>query len=135
MRAALAALSTRPPGRRVVALGEMLEIGAGSADAHAGLAPLLQEAGVELAFLAGVGMEALSTVLPSTIQQHFDVKAAALLESVKNRLTDGDVLLVKGSNASGMGRLADALRAWSNEESAENQARETGGPARGDHAV
>ena len=135
MRAALAALSTRPPGRRVVALGEMLEIGAGSDDAHAGLAPLLQEAGVELAFLAGGGMEALSTVLPSTIQQHFDVKAAALLESVKNRLTDGDVLLVKGSNASGMGRLADALRAWSNEESAENQARETRGPARGDHAV
>ncbi|MEL6259386.1 MAG: UDP-N-acetylmuramoyl-tripeptide--D-alanyl-D-alanine ligase, partial [Pseudomonadota bacterium] len=64
-------------------------------------------------FLAGAAMAALSDVLPGTIQQHHAVKAAQLQEIVKNRLTDGDVVLIKGSNASGMKGLADELRRWS----------------------
>lgn len=135
MRAALSALATRPAGRRLAALGEMLEIGAGADAAHAALAPQLEAAGVQLAFLGGQGMGALSEALPGTIQQHFEVKSEALLESVKKALTDGDVLLIKGSNASGMGRLADALREWCAVDSAEETGRATERAARGDHAV
>jgi hypothetical protein len=37
-------------------------------------------------------------------------KASGLQEKVNKLLTDGDALLIKGSNASGMRSLADALR-------------------------
>ena len=34
-------------------------------------------------------------------------------EGVVTTLADGDAVLIKGSNASGMGKLADRLREWS----------------------
>ncbi len=113
MRAALAAFAQRPAARRIVALGEMLEIGAGSQAAHAELAGAVEASGASIALLAGEGMAALAEALPATIQVHHAVKADALPDRVKNLLIDGDALLIKGSNASGMGRLADALRQWS----------------------
>lgn len=118
MRAALSALAARPAGRRLVALGEMLEIGAGSLSAHADLADAVTASGAEIAFLAGAGMQALDSALTGRIETHFEPTADALNEKVKKTLTDGDILLIKGSNASGMGRLADALREWAAVESA-----------------
>ncbi|MEO0983217.1 MAG: UDP-N-acetylmuramoyl-tripeptide--D-alanyl-D-alanine ligase [Pseudomonadota bacterium] len=113
MRAALGALAVRPAGRKLAALGEMFEIGSTSEAEHAALAEPLSAAGVTVAFLGGAGMEALSAALPGTIQQHFAVKSDELFDHVKNTLADGDLLLIKGSNASGMNRLADRLRQWS----------------------
>lgn len=113
MRAALDALATRPAKRRLVALGAMGELGPEADRFHAELAGPVAASGAAIAFLGGAGMEALSTVLPSTIQQHFEVKSADLLNYAKEVLCDGDTLLIKGSNASGMIQLADALRQWS----------------------
>lgn len=112
MRAALDGLSRRGEGRRLVALGEMLEIGAGAADEHAGLAGAVEASGARLAFLAGEGMKPLADALPQPIQKRWAVKADDLLADIKNAVRDGDTLLIKGSNASGMGRLAEALRVW-----------------------
>ncbi len=113
MRAALAALASRPASRRLTALGEMLEVGAASSDEHAALSQPILEAGVEIAFLGGAGMEPLAEALPGTIQKHWAVKSTDLLETVKFALRDGDALLIKGSNASGMNLLANELRQWS----------------------
>ena len=54
---------------------------------------------------------------------------------MKNSLKDGDLLLIKGSNASGMGKLADRLRQWS--KTADEQVMDSGpdGAARGRDAV
>ena len=117
MRAALSALAERPAARRLAALGEMLEIGESSAAEHAGLAGPLESAGVSEVFLAGKAMEALGDALPAGINCAHAAAADSLEEKVKNSLRDGDVLLIKGSNASGMGRLADALRQWSRDAS------------------
>ena len=110
MRAALESLSRRGSGRRLVALGEMLEIGESSDAEHAALSGPVMESGATEVFLAGEGMGHLSDALPSTIQQVWAGKAEDLWNAVENALRDGDVLLIKGSNASGMGKLADRLR-------------------------
>jgi UDP-N-acetylmuramoyl-tripeptide--D-alanyl-D-alanine ligase len=113
MRAALSALSARPTGRRIVALGEMLEIGATSDAEHAGLAEAVMETGAAHVFLAGDKMTHLSEALPAEVHQQWAKRADELWETLSETLEDGDVLLLKGSNASGMGQLADRLRQWS----------------------
>ena len=118
MRAALSALAARPGERRLVALGEMLEVGPGSEAAHAGLAEPILASGAKIAFLSGVGMAPLNEALKGRIETHFEASSEGLFEKVKKALTNSDVLLIKGSNASGMGRLADALREWAAVESA-----------------
>jgi len=117
MRAALASFAARPTsGRRIVALGEMREIGAASEAEHAALLKPVLASGAEIVLTAGAGMEVLHSSLPGTIQAHHAVKADGLNEILKNLLTDGDMLLLKGSNASGMGTLAEHLRAYSRGE-------------------
>lgn len=114
MRAALAGFAARPcRGKRVLALGEMLEIGAGSREEHAALAGAVVQSGARIVLAAGEGMKALIEALPRTIRAHHAVKAEELNETLKNLLEDGDLLLLKGSNASGMGRLAEHLRQYS----------------------
>lgn len=113
MVAALLALADRPAKRRLVALGEMGELGAGAEGFHADLADPVVASGAEIAFLGGAGMAALAKVLPGTVQQHHEVKSIDLFNDIKVMLCDGDTLLIKGSNASGMIGLADALRQWS----------------------
>ena len=58
-------------------------------------------------------MTHLAEALPPELQKVWAPKADELFHALENALRDGDVLLIKGSNASGMGRLADRLRQWS----------------------
>ena len=114
MHAAFEAIKNRQnDSRQFLALGEMLEIGAESDAAHAGLSEDILTIRPQAVFLAGANMKHLSAALPGTIQQHFAVKANDLFELLKSQLSDGDAVLIKGSNASGMGRLAIRLREWS----------------------
>ena len=124
MRAALISLNSRPAGRRILALGEMLEIGEMSEFEHAALSHPVIAAEADIVFLAGAEMQHLADALPGTIQQHLAVKANDLFTELKNTLRSGDLLLIKGSNASGMGKLADQLRQWS--AAADKQLMESG---------
>ena len=135
MRAALAALAARPGARRLAALGEMLEIGESSAREHAALAGPLQAAGISEVFLAGEAMKALDAALPDGIARTHGATADSLEEMVKNSVRDGDVLLIKGSNASGMGRLAEKLRDWSRDVSSGVMGSGAESTARGRDAV
>ncbi|OZB12849.1 MAG: hypothetical protein B7X53_17365, partial [Hyphomonas sp. 34-62-18] len=47
------------------------------------------------------------------LQQISAQTADELWNQLQKALRAGDVLLIKGSNASGMGRIADRLRQWS----------------------
>ena len=114
MRAAMSALAHRKSdSRQILALGEMLEIGSESDAEHAALSIELQKIAPAAVFLAGENMKHLSAALPGTIQQHAAVKANELFDLLKTTLRDGDAILIKGSNASGMGLLANRLREWS----------------------
>ena len=124
MRAALEALGARPATRRLVALGAMGELGPDSARMHAALSDAVEASGADHIWLSGADMQALAAALPKSLTQHWSAKSGGLLEHVQNALSHGDVLLIKGSNASGMIQLADALRLWS--ASADKQMLERG---------
>ncbi len=112
MRAAIAGFASRP-GRRIVALGEMRELGATSAELHASLAGPIVAAGVTAAVLSGPGMTPLCRELSSrhgTIRVECVDGAAQAADVVQTWLMPGDAVLIKGSNASGMARVGMTLR-------------------------
>lgn len=112
MAAAFSTLSARPVGaggRRIAALGDMLELGPDERAYHAGLAAPLQQAGVDVVFAAGPRMAALIEALPPERRGGYAETADALIPLITGSLRAGDVVLVKGSNGSRMSRVVDAL--------------------------
>ncbi|MBI1265749.1 MAG: UDP-N-acetylmuramoyl-tripeptide--D-alanyl-D-alanine ligase [Alphaproteobacteria bacterium] len=113
MRAAFASLSARTPprgARRIAVLGEMLELGPDSAALHAALAGPLADAGVEAVIGVGRGMHALLEALPPGLQAVHAVDWNAGAQQLHALARDGDLVLIKGSNASGVHRIAAALK-------------------------
>jgi len=92
-------------------LGEMRELGEEAPAMHAALAGLLAEAGVDTVFLAGPTMEALWQALPDAQRGAYAESAAELEPVLADGIAAGDVVMVKGSNASRMGPLVAALKA------------------------
>jgi UDP-N-acetylmuramoyl-tripeptide--D-alanyl-D-alanine ligase len=114
MRAAIALLGQAAPektGRRIAVLGEMRELGKGAPRMHAELAEPLLEAGIDTAFLAGPLMRPLWEALPERLRGGYAETAAELEPLLFETLAPGDVVMVKGSNASRMGPLVDTLKA------------------------
>ena len=108
MRAALGVLATAP-GRKIAALGDMLELGERSAALHAELADAIEETNIDRIFTAGPAMRHLHDALPARRQGGHADSARALLPILDAALEDGDTLLVKGSLGSAMGQIVDAL--------------------------
>jgi UDP-N-acetylmuramoyl-tripeptide--D-alanyl-D-alanine ligase len=115
MRAALAVLALQP-GRRIAVLGDMAELGAHAAELHAGLAPAVEAADVAEVHLCGTLMRHLYEALPARLRGILAPDAKALLPHLRTRLQPGDVVLIKGSNVSGMALLVEALLAPTPEE-------------------
>lgn len=115
MRAALEGFSRRP-GRKIVALGEMLELGPESAKLHADLAAPIVAAGVSIVVLSGDALKPLADELSSR-NKGVDVlladNPAEATEAVRKVIRPGDTVLIKGSNASGMSRVGSALKTMS----------------------
>jgi len=112
MAAAFAVLAQAKPGkggRRLVVIGDMLELGAARDALHAGLAGPLQQAGVDLVFACGPGMQALFAALPAARRGAWAPDSAALASLLLKALRPGDVVLVKGSLGSRMARVVEAL--------------------------
>ncbi|HET7716315.1 MAG TPA: UDP-N-acetylmuramoylalanyl-D-glutamyl-2,6-diaminopimelate--D-alanyl-D-alanine ligase [Bauldia sp.] len=114
MRAAIAILGQAEPGkegRRIAVLGDMRELGAAAEELHAGLAQDLVAARVDSVFLAGPLMRALHDALPAVLRGGYAETAADLEPMVAQRIERGDVIMVKGSNASRMWGLVESLKA------------------------
>lgn len=108
MTAALAVLGELPPngaGRRIAVMGTMAELGAGSDDYHAGLAPAVIAAKVDHAVLVGASMAPLADALRKQVRVDHVTETAAAIEIVDRLLRPDDVVMVKGSNSVGLGRL------------------------------
>ena len=109
MRAAFSAVALRP-GRKLALLGDMYELGADELELHRGLADPLVEAGFERVFMAGECMRLLMGALPQPMRAGWSSKPQTLLTKLKGELRDGDIVLIKGSNASGVGKVAAQLK-------------------------
>jgi UDP-N-acetylmuramoyl-tripeptide--D-alanyl-D-alanine ligase len=113
MRAAFGVLGAMTPpkgGRRVAALGDMLELGEEAARLHAELAQPLIDAEVTLVFTAGPMMRHLYDALPKRMRGGHAATAAALAQTVSRRLRPGDIVSIKGSHGSRMGEVVKRLR-------------------------
>ena len=109
MAAALALLGNAS-GRRIVVLGDMLEMGPDAAAHHAGLAQAVGAARADLVFLCGPLMKSLWDALPAKSRTAYAPNSAELASLVAAALQTGDTVLVKGSNGSRMSVIIDALK-------------------------
>jgi UDP-N-acetylmuramoyl-tripeptide--D-alanyl-D-alanine ligase len=107
-------------GKRVVVLGDMLELGEQSRALHEELGRRLASSRVDLLVTIGsesrfvaqaLGGESCRQAAPAPEAAHF---AAALeaLPFLKDRLRPGDQVLLKASNRVGLNELASELRRW-----------------------
>ena len=103
---ALQTLVSYDGGRKIAFLGDMRELGARAEEAHRELGPLIETLG---------GLDALYTVgdlaalIPNANQRFADSEDAALF--ARDMVAAGDVILVKGSRAMAMEKIAAALEA------------------------
>ncbi len=119
MRAAFALAGALPThgvtegstGRRIAVLGDMRELGPRSAELHAELATDLIANHIDLIFAAGPMMKHLFDALPAERQGAWRAGAAELVPIVIDVIRAGDLVVVKGSNASQMRVVVAALKA------------------------
>ena len=111
--AAAMALLGGSKARRIAVLGDMLEMGEGSAAHHAGLAAPLAAHKVDLVFACGTQMKALWDVLPSSQRGAYAENSRLLAPQVMAAVKPGDTVLVKGSNGAKMSAIIEALKAES----------------------
>jgi len=110
MAAAFRTLGARKAtGRRIVALTDMLELGADGPAFHAGLAAPIEAAGIDLVFCCGPLMRSLWDALPPTRRGGYAESAVDLAPRVAAVVEPGDLVMVKGSNGSRASVIATAL--------------------------
>ena len=119
VRAMLAVFARTEPakgGRRLLALGDMRELGEGADTYHAGLADAVAASGATQVFLCGPHMKALWDKLAPAQRGVHRPDSAALAGEVASALKAGDVIAVKGSLGSRMKNVVDAILAASGGE-------------------
>lgn len=124
MRAALALLGAAKPGpngRRIAVIGDMLELGPDGPAMHAQLAADLSANRVDLLFGAGPLTRALFDAAPASMRAAWTERSSELTAEVVRTLRNGDVAMVKGSNASRMGPLVAALERLARTQSEDAQ--------------
>ncbi|MBC6402658.1 MAG: UDP-N-acetylmuramoyl-tripeptide--D-alanyl-D-alanine ligase [Hyphomonadaceae bacterium] len=109
MRAAISALSGRAAQRMIAVLGDMFELGKDELDFHAALAEPLRDTGVSRVIFIGECMRALKGVLPQEVRGAWARDWEIALDALREEIQDGDTVLVKGSNATGLGRLVEKI--------------------------
>ncbi|HBB55537.1 MAG TPA: UDP-N-acetylmuramoylalanyl-D-glutamyl-2, 6-diaminopimelate--D-alanyl-D-alanine ligase, partial [Hyphomonadaceae bacterium] len=113
MLAVLARTEPQPGGRRILALGDMRELGEGADGYHAGLADAVAASGAAQVFLCGPHMQALWQKLAPAQRGVHRPDSATLAGDLPAVLRAGDVVAVKGSLGSKMKIVVDAIVAAS----------------------
>ena len=116
VRAALQALVAMAAGGRTWAvLGEMLELGASSAEEHAAVGALVSRLGVSRLVVVGDGARAIQDgrtgqeLDADGEESVFVPDADAALALLRDEVRPGDVVLVKASRRAGLERVAEGL--------------------------
>lgn len=101
--------STQSKGRKIAVLGDMFELGEQAADFHVALAVDLQQAGFDCVYSAGKMMRSLHDALPSSVHGVHVDDPSVLPQILGKDLQAEDLLLIKGSHASNMYKVAQEL--------------------------
>ena len=100
-----------PGGRKVLVLGDMLELGETAEALHAGLADAVRASGAARVHLVGQHMAALAAALPAGLVAGHVLHADEAADVIMDALAYGDAVMVKGSNGVGLGRIVTAIAA------------------------
>lgn len=106
--------SLETKGRKIIVLGDMLELGEQSEQMHTSIAPHVKEASIQDVFLYGESMSKLAPILIETFEEsriHAFRKEEqeALMTVLEQTLEKGDTVFLKGSNGMGLQRIVDFL--------------------------
>lgn len=113
MVAAISLLGASEPkcgGQRIAILGEMLELGPEGPKLHKNLAKALVAAKVDRVYAAGKLMRHLWDELPGSMRGLYADDAVGMVGPVLDAVSSGDIIMVKGSNASRVSAVARALK-------------------------
>lgn len=112
MKAAIATLAAARPAkgaRRIAVLGDMLELGCDASALHAGLAAAIEAWRIDLVFTAGPLMASLYAAIPEHKRGCHAASSDEAAPLVKAAVRPGDVVMVKGSAGSRMGKVVKTL--------------------------
>lgn len=98
-------------GRRIAVLGDMKELGPESAELHRQLVAPIEAADIDVVFTIGDEMRHLQDHLPAGRRGAHAKSVDHLIEYLSTELHGGDAIMIKGSNALGLGGLVSALTA------------------------
>jgi UDP-N-acetylmuramoyl-tripeptide--D-alanyl-D-alanine ligase len=100
-------------GRAIAVLGDMLELGSFTKEAHEQIGKKVSELSID--FVLALGEEA-STIVHSAIHHGFPMKSARVVEShseavslLREMIQNGDWILVKGSRRMAMEKIVEGL--------------------------
>jgi len=116
MRAAFASASKQSKGRLLAVLGDMFELGKDELTLHADLAPDIEAANIERVIFTGECMRALRGALPRERRGLWVRDEQLAFEALQDEIESGDMVLIKGSNASGLVELVKLIRSHQDED-------------------
>ena len=99
-----------PGGKKVLVLGDMLELGTESPALHRALKQSVLDAGADRLYLVGPNMAALADSLGDGAVAGRAVTADGIAQIVLDELDYGDAIMVKGSNGVRLSGLVKAIR-------------------------
>ncbi len=97
-------------GRRVAILGDMLELGSEEATLHRAISKNENLKNIDTVHCVGQLMKHLYEVLPNNKRGEWFETSDQLSAKIKKLLTNGDVVMVKGSLGAKMGLIVDAIK-------------------------
>ncbi len=99
-------------GRKILVFGDITELGDEDASTfwHLKLAPIIEQAGIDLVFCCGKFSQKLFEKLPERLKGHWAETSQKLFPFVQKNIKEGDLVLVKGSNATNMGYIVTQLK-------------------------
>lgn len=111
MKASIQSLGLRPDtGRKIVVLGDMLELGDKAAQMHLDLAQTLIENRIQKVYATGPFMKLLYDALPVEMRGAWTETVGELTSVLFDELQSDDIVLVKSSHGSGLYKLVQELK-------------------------
>jgi UDP-N-acetylmuramoyl-tripeptide--D-alanyl-D-alanine ligase len=99
-----------PGGKKILVLGDMLELGPQGPALHASLKDAAIKTGADKIFLVGTAIEALSLALGEGYVTGHAQKVDDIADVILSSLAHGDAVMVKGSNGVRLGTLVAKIR-------------------------
>jgi len=96
-------------GRKLLVLGDMLELGAFSSEAHQNILPQAIDAGISLLYTLGPAGKAIQS---TDITHYGFLEKSQLNDYLLPEVKEGDTILIKGSRSMKMEETVDALKTY-----------------------